>query len=116
LEDLPEVAVVRELRRKGFSFERMREVVAVPQERVPETFGGDRERFLELSSAHRRPRALSRNLEARDRRFAEKFPQPMFVVCLSDTVREVKDLVGGGKRPGRWRPEKARSMRKAKSS
>jgi hypothetical protein len=40
--------------------------------------------------------------------------QPMFAICLSDTVREVKALVGGGKRPGRCRPEKARSMRKAK--
>jgi hypothetical protein len=40
--------------------------------------------------------------------------QPMFAICLSDTVREVKAIVSGRKRPGRCAPEKVRSTRKTK--
>lgn len=39
LEDLTEVAMFRELRRKGFSFERMRKVVRFLQETVPAGLG-----------------------------------------------------------------------------
>ena len=67
-------SIVPVLGREGFSFECMCPEVRVFRARVPEAHGGNREWFLELSSAHRQPRALSRNPAARDRRFTEKFP------------------------------------------
>jgi DNA-binding transcriptional MerR regulator len=67
-EDLTEVAVICELRRKGFSLQRMRQVVRFFQQ-AP---GRDGQRHVQLSPADRWPRAVSRDLAAADCRHLEE--------------------------------------------
>lgn len=113
-EDLTEVAVICELRRKGFSLQRMRRVVRFLQKefrkRLAETVGGS-------SNYHLLSDGESLYLETSPQQIVDLLKnsrQPMFAICLSDTVREVKAVVSGRKRPGRCAPEKVRSIRKAK--
>lgn len=116
-EDLTEVAVICELRRKGFSLQRMRKVVRFLQKefskRLAETVGGSSNYHL-LTDGH------TLYLETSPQQIVDILKnsrQPMFAICLSDTVREVKAIVSGRKRPGRCAPEKVRgirSLRKAK--
>jgi DNA-binding transcriptional MerR regulator len=113
-EDLTEVAVICELRRKGFSLQRVRKVVRFLQrefhKRLAETVSGSSSYHL-LTDGH------SLYLETSPQQIVDILKnsrQPMLAICLSDTVRQVKAVVGGRKRPGRCAPEKFRSMRKAK--
>lgn len=113
-EDLTEVAVICELRRKGFSLQRMRKVVRFLQKefskRLAETVGGS-------SNYHLLTDGTALYLETSPQQIVDLLKnsrQPMFAICLSDTVREVKAVVSGRRRPGRCAPEKVRSIRKAK--
>jgi len=113
-EDLTEVAVICELRRKGFSLQRMRKVVRFLQKefrkRLAETVSGS-------SNYHLLTDGSTLYLETSPQQILDLLKnsrQPMFAICLSDTVREVKAVVSGRKRPGRCAPDKVRSMRKAK--
>ena len=113
-EDLTEVAVICELRRKGFSLQRMRKVVRFLQKefskRLAETVSGH-------SSYHLLTDGKTLYLETSPQQIVDILKnsrQPMFAICLSDTVRQVKDLVSGRKRPGRCAPEKSRSVRRLK--
>ncbi len=111
-EDLTEVAVICELRSKGFSLQRMRKVVRFLQKefskRLAETVGGS-------SSYHLLTDGSTLYLETSPQQIVDILKnsrQPMFAICLSDTVRQVKAVVKGRKRPGRCGPEKSRSVRK----
>ena len=111
-EDLTEVAVICELRSKGFSLQRMRKVVRFLQKefskRLAETVGGS-------SSYHLLTDGSTLYLETSPQQIVDVLKnsrQPMFAICLSDTVRQVKAVVNGRKRPGRCSPEKSRSVRK----
>lgn len=113
-QDLTEVAVICELRRKGFSLQRMRKVVRFLQKefgkRLAETVEGS-------SNYHLLTDGSALYLETSPQQIVDLLKnsrQPMFAICLSDTVREVKAVVSGRKRPGRCAPEKVRSIRKAK--
>jgi DNA-binding transcriptional MerR regulator len=112
-EDLTEVAVICELRRKGFSLQRMRKVVRFLQrefgKRLAETVGS--------SDYHLLTDGRALYLETSPQQIVDILKnsrQPMFAICLSDTVRQVKAVVSGRKRPGRSAPEKVRSIRKLK--
>ena len=72
-EDLTEVAVICELRRKGFSLQRMRKVVRFLQKEFSKRLAETVERFIQLSPADRRPFAVSRNLSPADCGHSEKF-------------------------------------------
>ena len=111
-EDLTEVAVICELRSKGFSLQRMRKVVRFLQKefskRLAETVGGS-------SSYHLLTDGSTLYLETSPQQIVDVLKnsrQPMFAICLSDTVRQVKAVVNGRKRPGRCSPGKSRSVRK----
>jgi len=111
-EDLTEVAVICELRRKGFSLQRMRKVVRFLQnefsQRLAETVSAS-------SSYHLLTDGRTLYLETSPQQIVDILKnsrQPMFAICLSDTVRQVRDLVSGRKRPGRCAAEKNRSVRK----
>ena len=111
-EDLTEVAVICELRSKGFSLQRMRKVVRFLQKefskRLAETVSGS-------SSYHLLTDGNTLYLETSPQQIVDILKnsrQPMFAICLSDTVRQVKAVVSGRKRPGRCVPEKSRSVRK----
>lgn len=111
-EDLTEVAVICELRRKGFSLQRVRKVVRFLEKefskRLAETVGGS-SRYHLLTDG----RALY--LETSPQQILDILKnsrQPMFAVCLSDTVRQVRAVVSGRKRPGRCAPGKIRRTQK----
>jgi DNA-binding transcriptional MerR regulator len=113
-EDLTEVAVICELRRKGFSLQRMRKVVRFLQKefskRLAETVSGS-------STYHLLTDGKTLYLETSPQQIVDILKnsrQPMFAICLSDTVRQVKDIVSGRKRPGRCAPERSRAARKLK--
>ncbi|HEV2699940.1 MAG TPA: MerR family transcriptional regulator [Terriglobales bacterium] len=114
-EDLTEVAVICELRHKGFSLQRMRKVVRFLQKefskRLAETVSG-------RSNFHLLTDGRSLYLETSPQQILDILKnsrQPMFAICLSDTVREVKAIVSGRKRPGRCAPEKVRRRLKLSS-
>lgn len=105
-EDLTEVAVICELRRKGFSLQRMRQVVRFLQKefskRLAETVSG-------TSNYHLLTDGRALYLETSPQQIVDILKnslQPMFAICLSDTVRRVRAVVNGRKRPGRCTPEK----------
>jgi DNA-binding transcriptional MerR regulator len=113
-EDLTELAVICELRRKGFSLQRMRKVVRFLQKEFSKRLA---ETVSEASSYHLLTDGRSLYLETSPQQIVDILKnsrQPMFAVCLSDTVRQVRAVVSGRKRPGRCAPEKVRSVRKAK--
>ena len=105
-EDLTEVAVICELRRKGFSLQGMRQVVRFLQKefskRLAETVSG-------TSNYHLLTDGRTLYLETSPQQIVDILKnsrQPMFAICLSDTVRRVRAVVNGRKRPGRCTPEK----------
>ena len=115
-EDLTEVAVICELRRKGFSLQRMRSVVRFLQREFGQRLA---KTVNEGSNYHLLTDGRSLYLETSSQVIVDILKnsrQPMFAVCLSDTVRQVKAVISGRKRPGRCVPEKARSVRKSMGS
>ena len=115
-EDLTEVAVICELRRKGFSLQRVRKVIRFLEKefgkRLAETVSGS-------SNLHLLTDGRTLYLETSPQQILDILTnsrQPMFAICLSDTVRQVQAVVHGRKRPGRCAPEKVRSTRKLKLS
>jgi DNA-binding transcriptional MerR regulator len=90
MEDLAEVAVICELRRRGFSLQRVRKVMRFLQKefskRLAETVSGKSEyhlltdgKTLYLETSPRQIVDILKNAR-----------QPMLTICLSDTVRQVR--------------------------
>lgn len=109
MEDLAEVAVICELRRKGFSLQRVRKVMRFLQrelgERLAHTVSGASEyhlltdgRTLYLETSPRQIVDILKNAR-----------QPMLAICLSDAVRQVRAEVRGKKSSAKT----SRSLRKA---
>lgn len=112
-EDLAEVAVISQLRRKGFSLQRIRRVVRFLErefsKRLAETVSGDSEYHL-LSDGS------SLYLETSPQQIVDILKnarQPMFAVCLSDTVRQVRAMVGGPKPSARSSAPRPRTRARA---
>lgn len=99
-EDLTELAVICELRRRGFSLQRVRKVMRLLQRefsrRLAETVSGS-------SDYHLLTDGNTLYLETSARQIVDIFKnsrQPMLTICLSDTVRQVQDVMrGAGKKP-----------------
>jgi len=109
--DLTEVAVICELRRKGFSLQGVRKVVSFLQKefgkRLAETVSAS-------SNYHLLTDGRSLYLETSPQQIVDILKnsrQPMLAICLSDTVRQIKAVINSSKRPGRCAPE---GIRKAK--
>ncbi|HVP52361.1 MAG TPA: MerR family transcriptional regulator [Terriglobales bacterium] len=89
LDDLAEVAVIAELRRKGFSLQRMRKVVHFLRQelgkRLVETVSGSSDYHL-LTDGRR---IYVENSAQQVIDILKNARQPMFAVCLSDAVRRV---------------------------
>lgn len=90
MEDVAEVAVICELRRKGFSLQRVRKVMRFLQrefsKRLAETVSG-------TSEYHLLTDGKTLYLETSPRQIVDILKnarQPMFAVCLSDAVRQVR--------------------------
>src|ERR1700681_52754 len=92
-EDLADVAVICELRRRGFSLQRVRKVMRFLQrefsKRLAETVSGSSDYHLLTDG-----RTLC--LETSTRQVVDILKnscQPMLAICLSDTVRQVRAVV-----------------------
>jgi DNA-binding transcriptional MerR regulator len=89
LDDLAEVAVIAELRRKGFSLQRMRKVVRFLRQelgkRLVETVSGGFDYHLLTDGRH----IYVENSAQQVIDILKNARQPMFTVCLSDAVRRV---------------------------
>jgi DNA-binding transcriptional MerR regulator len=90
MEDLAEVAVICELRRCGFSLQRVRKVMRFLQKefskRLAETVSG-------ASEYHLLTDGKTLYLETSPRQIVDILKnarQPMLTICLSDTVRQVR--------------------------
>ena len=95
-EDLTEVAVICELRRRGFSLQRVRKVVRFLQRefgrRLAETVSGG-------SDYHLLTDGTTLYLETSARQILDILKnsrQPMLAICLSDTVRRVRAVIRRG--------------------
>lgn len=109
--DVTEVAVICELRNKGFSLQGVRKVVRFLQrefgKRLAETVSGS-------SSYHLLTDGRTLYLETSPQQIVDILKnsrQPMLAICLSDTVRQVRAVVSGRKRPGQCAPAKVRSRK-----
>jgi DNA-binding transcriptional MerR regulator len=98
LEDVSEIAVICELRDRGFSLQRVRKVVRFLQnefnQRLAETVSG-------ASEYHLLTDGRSLYLETSAQQIVDILKnarQPMLAVCLSDTVRRVRASIQGGKK------------------
>jgi DNA-binding transcriptional MerR regulator len=97
-EDLSEVAVICELRRRGFSLQRVRKVIRFLQKefsrRLAETVSGS-------SDYHLLTDGRTLYLETSPQQIVDILKnsrQPMLAICLSDTVRQVRAVMRGGKK------------------
>src|SRR5213594_2992869 len=93
MEDLAEIAVICQLRRRGFSLQRVRKVMRFLQrefsKRLAETVSG-------TSDYHLLTDGRTLYLETSPRQIVDILKnsrQPMLTICLSDTVRQVRAVV-----------------------
>jgi len=98
MEDLAEVAVICELRGRGFSLQRVRKVIRFLQrefsKRLAETVTGS-------SDYHLLTDGKTLYLETSPQQIVDILKnsrQPMLAICLSDTVRRVRAVIRGKKR------------------
>jgi DNA-binding transcriptional MerR regulator len=100
MEDLAEVAVICELRRRGFSLQRVRKVMRFLQrefgKRLAEIVSG-------ASEYHLLTDGKTLYLETSPRQIVDILKnarQPMLTICLSDTVRQVRAEIRAKKSNG----------------
>ncbi|HTZ95538.1 MAG TPA: MerR family transcriptional regulator [Terriglobales bacterium] len=113
MEDLAEVAVICELRRKGFSLQRVRKVMRFLQrefgKRLAHTVTG-------ASEYHLLTDGKTIYLETSPRQIVDILKnarQPVLAICLSDAVKQVRAEVRGKKTSGRTTSRSIRKMEQA---
>jgi hypothetical protein len=112
MDDLVEVSVICDLRRRGFSLQGVRKVVRFLQrefsKRLAETVGGKSDYHL-LTDGSRL------YLETSPQQIVDILKnsrQPMLTICLSDKVRLVRAIIRGEKKASTCVPEGPRGHRK----
>ena len=113
MEDLAEVAVICELRHRGFSLQRVRKVMRFLQrefgKRLAETVSG-------TSEYHLLTDGKTLYLETSPRQIVDILKnarQPMLTICLNDTVRQVRAEIRAKKNSGTGRLSSSRKLRQA---
>jgi DNA-binding transcriptional MerR regulator len=113
MEDLAELAVICELRRRGFSLQRVRKVMRFLQrefgKRLAETVSG-------ASEYHLLTDGITLYLETSPRQIVDilkNASQPMLTICLSDAVRQVRAVIRGKKGSARSTVRSARKVKQA---
>jgi DNA-binding transcriptional MerR regulator len=113
VDDLAELAVICDLRRRGFSLQKVRKVLRFLQrelgKRLVETVSGGE--YHLLTDGHH---IYLENSAQQVVDILKNARQPLLAVCLSDTVRQVRAELRGRKpnasaRPGATRPRRAAS-------
>jgi len=114
MEDLVEVAVICQLRGRGFSLQRVRRVVRFLQKefgkRLAETVSGS-------SGYHLLTDGKTLYLETSAKQILDILKnarQPMLTICLSDTVRQVRAIIRRGKKSSTFAPVTSRSLRRSR--
>jgi DNA-binding transcriptional MerR regulator len=112
MEDLAEIAVICQLRRRGFSLQRVRKVMRFLQrefgKRLSETVSG-------ASEYHLLTDGKTLYLETSPRQIVDILKnarQPMLTVCLSDAVRQVRAEISAKKSSGSM----SRSLRRVRQA
>jgi DNA-binding transcriptional MerR regulator len=98
MEDLTEVAVICELRRRGFPLQRVRKVMRFLQKEFGKTLA---ETVSGTSEYHLLTDGRSIYLETSARQILDILKnarQPMLAICLSDTVRQVRAHIRSAKK------------------
>jgi len=112
IDDVAEVAVICELRDRGFSLQKIRRVVRFLQKelgkRLVETVRAASEYHLLTDGRHIFLEDSARGVVD----LLKNARQPMLSVCLSDTIQRVLDPIEGGKN-GRSRSKTARDAAKS---
>ena len=94
LDDVTEIAVICDLRRRGFSLQRVRKVIRLLQrefqKRLVETVSGHSEYHL-LTDGQR---IYLRTSAAQVVDLLKNSQQPVLTVCLSDMVRQIESEIG----------------------
>jgi DNA-binding transcriptional MerR regulator len=97
-EELAEVAIICELRRRGFSLQRVRKVIRFLQQefgkRLAETVTGASEYHLLTDGSHLYVETSTRQILD----ILKNARQPMLTVCLSDAVKQVRAEIRAGKK------------------
>ncbi len=113
MDDLVEVAVICELRRRGFPLQRVRKVVRFLQrefgKRLAETVSA-------ASDYHLLTDGTNLYLETSARQIVDILKnarQPMLAICLSDAVRQVRADIRNGRKCNAAESGAARAMRRA---
>lgn len=116
LEDATEVAVICELRKRGFSLQRVRKVMRFLQKefgkRLAETVSG-------TSNYHLLIDGKDLYLETSAEQIVDILKnsrQPVLAVCLSDTVRQMRSVLRDVKKSSRFEESSVRTLRKQKAS
>lgn len=116
MEDLAEVAVICELRQRGFSLQRVRKVVRFLQrecsKRLAETVSG-------ASDYHLLTDGRTLYLETSARQIVDILKnsrQPMLAICISDTVRQVRAEIRGLKKENGFEIAASRAPRKGRKA
>lgn len=98
MEDLAEVAVICELRRRGFSLQRVRKVIRFLQREFSKRLA---ETVTTGSEYHLLTDGWTLYLETSARQIVDILKnsrQPMLAICLTDTVRQVRAEIRGLKK------------------
>jgi DNA-binding transcriptional MerR regulator len=94
LDDVTEISVICDLRRRGFSLQRVRKVIRMLQrefqKRLVETVSGHSEYHL-LTDGQR---IFLRTSAAQVVDLLKNSQQPVLTVCLSDMVRQIRNEIG----------------------
>jgi DNA-binding transcriptional MerR regulator len=116
MEDLAEVAVICELRQRGFSLQRVRKVVRFLQrecsKRLAETVSG-------ASDYHLLTDGRTLYLETSARQIVDILKnsrQPMLAICISDTVRQVRAEIRGLKKENGFEIAASHAPRKGRKA
>jgi DNA-binding transcriptional MerR regulator len=113
LDDLAEVAVICELRQRGFSLQKIRRVVRFLQRelgrRLVETVRAASEYHLLTDGKHIFLEDSARGVVD----LLKNSRQPMLTICLSDTVQRIESVISAEKKRNAAVPHPIRQRRKA---
>jgi DNA-binding transcriptional MerR regulator len=116
MEELAEIGVICELRRRGFSLQQVRKVMRFLQgefnKRLAETVSGTSEYHLLVDGSNLYLETSARQIV----NILKHSQQPILAVCLSDTVRRVQDVIRSGRKGSVCAPPSRRPRSRKRAS
>lgn len=116
MDEVAEVAIICDLRRRGFSLQRVRKVAQFLQQefgkRLAETVSGNAEYHLLTDGSNLYIESSTRQILD----ILKNARQPMLAICLSDAVRQVRTEIRAGKKRNAGVSKVARSVKASRAS